>query len=387
MGRRRILVGAGLALGLAITARWGVPGWVEAQHCPVVAGHSVAVAPVAARIHADAFVADLHADSIFWDRDLVERGRRGQADLPRFSDGRVALQVFSTVTHVPPDPGTWRIAPSMDRMTPLIVASGWPPRTWRSRLERALFQAERLHATAARSKGGLVLIRLAEELDRLIERRARGDAVIGGLLAVEGLQAIEGRIENVDRLFEAGFRMMGLTHLADNELAGSRSGAARGGLSPLGRAAIERMERLGIVVDLAHASDAALSEALELARRPFVISHGGAQTICPGPRNLSDAWIERIAERGGLIGVGFWEAAVCGLSARDVARTIAHLVRVAGPDHVALGSDFDGGVRTGFDAAGMAQVTQAMLDQGLDETTIRLVLGANTARFLRDTLP
>jgi microsomal dipeptidase-like Zn-dependent dipeptidase len=147
------------------------------------------------------------------------------------------------------------------------------------------------------------------------------------------------------------------------------------------------MEERGIVVDLAHLSPRALDEVLDLATRPTVSSHGGVRGTCDNARNLSDEHVRRIAEGGGLVGIGFWETAVCGRAPADVARAVAYVVDLVGADHAALGSDFDGATTVGFDATGLPAVTQALFDVGLDERSVRKVLGENVLRVLSEVLP
>src|SRR6185436_3772809 len=107
---------------------------------------------------------------------------------------------------------------------------------------------------------------------------------------------------------------------------------------------------------------------------------------CDNQRNLSDAQRRGVAATGGVVGIGYWETAVCGDDPAAIARAIAHAVRVAGADHVGLGSDFDGAVTTPFDTAGLAELTQALLDAGLDETTLGKVMGGNAVRVLGEGL-
>jgi membrane dipeptidase len=181
--------------------------------------------------------------------------------------------------------------------------------------------------------------------------------------------------------------MIGLTHFFDNDYGGSAHGVEQGGLSDLGRHTIREMERLGITLDLAHLAPTAVDEALVLSTRPTVFSHGGVRGTCDNQRNLSDAHVKRIAAGGGVIGIGYWETAVCGTSPADIARAIAYVVGLVGPDHAALGSDYDGGTTVGFDTSSLASLTQAMLDEGLRETTVRKVLGGNVLRVISQNLP
>jgi microsomal dipeptidase-like Zn-dependent dipeptidase len=256
-------------------------------------------------------------------------------------------------------------------------------RTWGSLLQRSLWHARKLDRAAAASDGRLRVIRTAADLDRLLADRARGARVVGGMLSIEGLHDIEGRLDNLDRLHAAGFRMAGFAHFFDNPLAGSMHGVGKGGLTPLGVAALRRMERLGMIVDVAHASHASVAQLLALARRPVVSSHGGVQATCRVNRNLTDQEIRGIARTGGVIGIGYWDGAVCSTDPREVARAIAHVRDLVGIDHVGLGSDFDGSVTTRFDTAQLAVVTQALIDRGFSDAEIAKVMGVNVLRVLR----
>ena len=332
-------------------------------------------------------MADLHSDFLLWSRDPLKRANRGHTDLPRLVEGNVALQVFSTVTKSPRGQNYETNSGDTDNITPLAVLQLWPPSTWRSLAARALYQARRLKEASARSGGRLTLIRTASDLDRFVQQRSTNRHMVAGLLSTEGLQALDGNLQNVERLFEAGFRMFGLTHFFDNEITGSAHGMGKAGLTPLGRQVLRRMEELQILVDLAHASPRTIQEVLGMTHRPVVVSHTGVQGTCPGTRNLSDEQLRGIAMTGGVIGIGYWEGAVCTIGAASTARAIRHAVDVAGVNHVALGSDFDGTTRMPFDTSGLAQVTQALLDQGFNPEQIALIMGGNVLRLLRATLP
>ena len=121
---------------------------------------------------------------------------------------------------------------------------------------------------------------------------------------------------------------------------------------------------------------------LRIARRPVVSSHGGVQASCKVNRNLTDDEIRGIARTGGVIGIGYWEAAVCSTSPAAVARAIAHVRDLVGVAHVGLGSDFDGAVTTGFDTAHAVGITQALLDRGFTPEEIGQVMGGNVLRLL-----
>lgn len=203
------------------------------------------------------------------------------------------------------------------------------------------------------------------------------------MLSIEGLHDLEGKLANLDVLYAAGFRIAGLTHFFDNDVAGSMHGRDKGGLTTLGRQVVRRMETLGMVVDLAHSSHTTVAEVLAMSRRPVVYSHGGVQSTCKANRNLTDDEVKGIAKTGGVIGIGYWQGAVCSTAPKDVARAIAHVRDLVGVDYVGLGSDFDGATTTGFDASQVIAITQALLSIGFSEEEVRKVMGGNVLRVLR----
>jgi microsomal dipeptidase-like Zn-dependent dipeptidase len=147
------------------------------------------------------------------------------------------------------------------------------------------------------------------------------------------------------------------------------------------------MEARGVLLDLAHASPAAVADALAIARRPVVVSHTGVKGTCNSPRNLSDSQLRAIAASGGVVGIGFWPGATCGADVADIARAVRHAVTVAGADHVGLGSDYDGAVAVPFDTSRMAELTEALLLAGMSEEEIAKVMGGNAVRVLSAGLP
>jgi microsomal dipeptidase-like Zn-dependent dipeptidase len=191
----------------------------------------------------------------------------------------------------------------------------------------------------------------------------------------------------LERLFDAGVRVVGLTHFFDNRFAGSAHGVEQGGLTEAGRSLVVAMESRGVIVDLAHASAETIDDVLELSARPPLVSHTGVRGTCDNARNLSDAQIDRIAAAGGVIGIGFWPTAVCGTRPADIARAMSYVVDRVGDRHVALGSDYDGYTLVGFDVSRLPVLTQALLDEGLSEPSVRRILGGNALRLLRDALP
>src|SRR5690606_29381562 len=125
-----------------------------------------------------------------------------------------------------------------------------------------------------------------------------------------------------------------------------------------------------------------VADVLAMATRPVVSSHGGVQATCKVNRNLTDAEIIDVARTGGVVGIGYWEAAACGTAPADIAKAIAHVRDLVGIAHVGLGSDYDGAVTTAFDTSQLVQITQALIDRGFSDDEIRAVMGGNLLRLL-----
>ena len=350
-------------------------------------GPSEPVSDRAQAVHADLMVADLHNDLLLWPRDPLRRYDRGHSDVPRLRAGGVGLQVFAAVTQVPTGrsyAGT--DAEALDQIPFLVAAQRWPLRTWTSRLDRALYQAEKLRR-AAEQDTALTLLRTQADLENALMRRVDRPDLLASLLAVEGLHALEGEAAHVDTLVDAGYRMMSLTHLHDNALGGSSTGLEKGGLTDVGANVLARMQAHDVTIDLAHASEALIDDVLARTDDPVVVSHTGVRATCDSPRNLSDQNIQAIAETGGVIGIGIWDTAVCGETPAAAARAMRHVADLVGVEHVALGTDFDGTVSVPFDAAGLPHLTEALMDAGFSPDEIEQVMGGNVIRVLRRTLP
>jgi len=342
-------------------------------------------------LHRRLTIVDLHADSLLWGRDLSVRSSRGNVDLPRLVEGNVAIEGFTVVTKTPRGLNVSRNDDRSDNVTPLVIVGRWPPRTWFSLRERALFQAARLRALAAGSGGRFSLLLTRDDLARYLARRRAEPGITAGFLGLEGAQALEGDLGAVDALHAAGFRMIALTHFFDTEWAGSAHGLVKGGLTDRGRSLVRLLESRRILLDLAHASPRTIADVLAMATRPVVVSHTGVKGTCDNERNLSDSELRGVAATGGVVGIGFWgprgEGAVCGDDAAAVARAIRHAVAVAGIDHVGLGSDWDGAVAEPFDAAALVTLTDALLAAGFTDGEIEKVMGGNAVRLLGETLP
>jgi len=338
-------------------------------------------------LHDSLFVADLHADSLLWCRDLMEKSTWGHVDLPRLREGGVALQAFTAVTKSPKGQNIHaNSADATDRITQLVFAQRWPIRTWFSLRERALYQAKRLNKLAE-DDANFDIVRNVSDLSSLFIRRDGDRQVLGAFLGIEGLHCLEGKLENIDVLFDAGYRMMAPTHFFDNEMGGSAHGESGDGLTSFGMDAIKRMDKLEIIIDLAHASPAMIDDVLALTTRPVLVSHGGVKGTCDNERNLSDEHVRAIAEGGGLIGIGVWQTAVCGTDAAATAKAMKYVADLVGVEHVALGTDFDGAINAPFDVTGLPLITEALMGEGFSNRDIRKIMGGNVHEFLTRALP
>jgi microsomal dipeptidase-like Zn-dependent dipeptidase len=352
-----------------------------------VTGGEYPVSEQANALHASLFIADMHSDTTLWQRDPARHNQRGHVDLPRLRQGNVALQVFSATTKSPRGQNYDRNEGGSDNVTALAVIQAWPVSTWYSLYARADYQLDRLLELAEREQGSFIFIDDRADLQRLLEARAKDPDVVGGMYLIEGAHPLEGDIDNLDRLRAKGLHFVGLTHFFDNRLGGSLHGISGEGLTEFGSAVVRRAHELGMTIDVAHASPQMVRDVLDIADRPVVLSHGGFAGACDTPRNLPDELMIRIAEGGGIIGVGYWDAAVCDPSPAGIARSIRYGIELLGVEHIALGSDYDGTVTTPFDTAGLAALTQALLDEGLAEEDIRAVMGGSMLRFLQQQLP
>jgi len=377
-----------LLIGVLILVLAIVPGQMDRLMNRVSANHDYSgVSAEALALHRDLMIVDLHADPLIWKRNLLKRNDHGHVDFPRLVEGNVGLQVFASVTQSPRGQNYDSNSADSDMITLFTMLNLQPVGTWFSRYQRSIYHAEKLQGFEHEEPTTLKLIRSAGDVESLVSSRASSGKPVGILLAVEGGQNLEGKIENVDGLFESGYRMLGLTHFFDNKLAGSMHGIEKYGLTDFGRQVLTRAEDLGMVIDLAHSSPTTVDEVLDMATRPVVVSHGGVQATCDVNRNLNDHQIRKIAAGGGLIGIGYWDAAVCDTSPRGIVAAMDHVLNLVGVEHIALGSDFDGGISAEFDTAGLVLLTQELLKSGHRESEIRLIMGGNAVRFLRENLP
>jgi len=381
-----------IALGVLLLAALGVffffvPGYVGRQMNVTLNPPPYEASEQAKALHKRLLVADLHADTLMWNRDLLKKGDWGHVDLPRLIEGNVAVQAFTVVTKTPRGMNIESNSGDTDNIMLLALAERWPVASWTNLTERALYQARRLREASERSNGELMILRTRQDVKNFLERRKTEREIVGGFLGIEGAHALEGDVSNLDRLYDAGFRMIGMAHFFDNEMAGSAHGVAKYGLTDRGRELVKRMEEKRVFIDLAHASPRVIDDVLRMATRPVIVSHTGVKGTCDNTRNLSDDQLKAISLNKGIVGVGFWDTAVCGRDAAAIAKAIRHAVGVMGVDCVALGSDYDGAIEAPFDASGVAQITDALLKEGFKDGEIRKIMGENVIRALQVYLP
>ncbi len=311
------------------------------------------------QIHQDAVVVDLHVDTLLdlaaGKRTLDGASGGGQVDIPRLRQGGVDVQVFAAYIA----PG--EAARGRQRVAELIAA-------FQHAMDRhaaAIIQARTVEEiTAAHRAGKLVAVLSVENL---------GDA-------------IQGDETQVDRLFRQGVRMASLTWNPANALADGARETRHGGLSPLGRRVVARMQKLRMIIDVSHLSAAAFWDIVAATRGPIVASHSDAAAVQPHRRNLTDDQLRAIADRGGVVGINFYPDFLGAPTLEQVVAHIDHMVAVMGIEHVALGSDFDGieKVPRGLeDVSKLPNLTRALLEHGYAPEQVRLILGENALRAFR----
>ena len=386
MGRRWVQI-ALVVLCVAVAFLVEIPRMVDEYENKLIKKPPYSASERALKLHKELSVVDLHADSLLWGRDLLDRGADGHVDIPRLADGNVALQVFSLPTKSPRGLNIESNDDQSDDISLLAVVERWPPATWNSLTQRALYQARRLHEFARGSNGGFVVIENAADLSSYRERRRNNGRLTAGLLSIEGAHALDGKLENLDVLYRAGYRMMSPSHFFDNDIGGAAAGLNKTGLTEKGREWVRQMEARRMIVDLAHASPKTIEDVLGIATRPLVVSHTGVKSTCNNNRNLSDDQIRAVAAKGGLIGIGYWDTATCGTDARAIVKAMRYVSGLVGAEHVALGSDFDGAVTEPFDTTGLVEITEAMLEAGFSDSEIKGIMGENAMKFLAANLP
>jgi membrane dipeptidase len=424
-------LGAALLSGACATAR---PSTSTSMQTPstvaTTAGAIAAARPVVApagvseramRVYRSAYVIDTHNDMPTkvldegYDPDVRHAPgfgpREGHTDLPRLVESGITAEFLSD----------WIDAPYA--------------KTPGASFARALRYADTIRAFVRRHPAELLFATTAADV-----RRAKAEGKVAILIGVEGGHAIENSLQNLEELYRRGARYMTLTWNNGNDWAGSSigvDGTRTGGLTDFGRQVVRRMNELGMLVDISHVSDSTFFDAVAASTAPVIASHSSARALNDHPRNLSDEQLRAVARDGGVVNVNFysrfidptvraamdsvdrqWEAARAeamqapGADTAAVARIyderhremyaalrqtplsvlvdhIDHIAKVAGVDHVGLGSDFDGvsALPAGMeDVTALARIAQALLDRGYSESDVQKILGGNMLRVMEQVL-
>lgn len=328
-----------------------------------------------AELHRRAPVADGHADSLMWNRDLNQASSSGHVDFPRLREAGVKLQCFTVVT---------RGLPVIDGFSSFARVRGWPAWARATEWSRCTWQVDRLAHFCRQSNG---LASIAATASQLTDNLAQGR--LSAIIGIEGGHALGGQPSRVAELMERGVRFLSLSHLSNNELGGTSTPLfGNKPLTPLGHEVLEAMEGAGMLLDLAHASPAMLPRLLSFKGRVFC-SHAGISGAHAMWRNLTDDTLRAVASRGGVVGVIFAPQFLGGRQVGDLVRHVRHALDVMGEDGVAFGSDFDGfiplpqGMR---DVRDLPKVTQALVDAGLPVRVVEKVIGGNYRRFFGEAL-
>ena len=367
------------------------------------------VSPRAAKLHREAIVVDTHIDTpqrfLDEDFDLTPRDPKGHIDLPRMKEGGL-------------DAGFMSIYVDMRRHQGLEAT------------RRALQLIDSVNQQVARHPDQLVLATSAADV-----RRAHKQKKIALLMGMEGGTPIADDLRLLRLFYQLGVRYMTLTHgLANNWADSSTDEPKHNGLTDFGKEVVREMNRLGMLVDISHVSDKAFYDALEISQAPMIASHSSCRALCKHPRNMTDEMIKALAAKGGVIQINYhigfldqtyadayekiapelrarmralaeqykdddhalsearealfkdYQAQLPKVSWERVVEHVDHAVRLVGPDHVGLGSDFDGATMPeGLnDVSYLPRLTQALLDRGYREKDIKKILGGNTLRVLEE---
>lgn len=216
---------------------------------------------------------------------------------------------------------------------------------------------------------------------------------LAGLLSIEGGEALEGSLSALRMLYKLGLRCIGLTWNQRNRIAeGVGDCLSGGGLTIFGRELIREMNKLGVIVDVSHLSEPGFWDVIKYSSKPIIASHSNAKAICNHVRNLTDEQIKALAKNGGVMGMNFYRSFVKDgqdVTVEHLIDHIDHICNLVGPDHVGIGSDFDGitSAPDGLeDVSCIPILTEGLVKRGYDDESIKKVLGENYMRVLKETL-
>ncbi len=333
----------------------------------------------------DALVIDSHNDTI------VAHIRRGNLSLERGEAGHDQRH-SGTISFLrgpeEPRPGAEFLQINFPLMRQAGIDAGFfaidVTVAYQNRLAYALDGFGYLRNDIEQSDAGVVIVRQADDI-----RQAKAEGRLALVLTIEHADGTERSLNILRMLHDLGVRSIGLTHNVSSWAADGNGEAREGvGLTHFGIEMVQEMNRLGMLVDLAHVSESAFYSAMEVTSRPVIFSHGNCRALCDHPRNLTDAQLRALAENGGVIGMSYVPMFI-DCQAPSLERLLDHIdhaVNVAGIDTVGLGGDFDGGGTVLPDATATPLITAGLLQRGYSEDDVRKVLGLNTLRVLQEAI-
>lgn len=215
---------------------------------------------------------------------------------------------------------------------------------------------------------------------------------IAALLLVEGGEALEGELENLRELYLLGIRGLGLTWNVENEIAGAAmEGPGSTGLKNFGKNVIREMNRLGMIIDLAHISSKGFKDVLTVTEAPVIVSHANSAALCNHPRNLTDEQMKLLRENKGVLGISFYPPFIdhkeAGLS--RLLDHFEHAANIMGVDYIGIGSDFDGidtVLKELRDVSFLPRLSAGLRKRGFSETEVQKILFKNFRRIVKETL-
>ena len=332
---------------------------------------------------------DMHCDTLseIW-KENVQSLRHNSlcVDLDRLKRAGAQAQFFACFVNAAD-----YISPAEGRGTEKKPGEIYGSEVW----DRAYAEVIEMADSALREEEGDFHIIRGEE-DLLPEKTGE---FIGGILTVEEGGVLNGKTERLDELYKKGVRLLTLTWNYENCL-GSPNSRERtvmdSGLKRFGMEVVERMNDLGIMIDVSHLSDGGFRDCIRHSRVPVVASHSNARSLCPHPRNLSDEMLRAIGEKGGTVGVNFYSAFLRETDggenradAEDIVRHVRWMMNQAGEDAVALGTDFDGFARADLpkgiqDVRDMEKVWETMRRAGITPRQIDKIASGNIRRVIRE---
>ncbi|HHS50602.1 MAG TPA: membrane dipeptidase [candidate division Zixibacteria bacterium] len=316
-------------------------------------------------LHSKAPLIDLHADTFSSARrttNFLDGWPKKHLDLPRMFDCGLWAEAFS-----------------------LFVYPRWGGGQSSRWLEVANRELANIELAVEASDGRFAIARNSAEI---LQNKENGS--VSAIIEIEGLHSLGGDLELIDSFFERGVRIFTLTWNNSNEWATScmDSKAQTVGLTADGRTAVERIDKLGGLIDFSHSGERTFWDAMEIITRPPICTHSCCSSLKDSPRNLTDEQISAIIDKAGIIGINFYPGFLSSketehVTAADIVNHIEHILSFDGEENVGLGSDFDG-IRylpaDMSDCTGLSNVTREMINRGFPENRILKILGSN---FLR----